>query len=468
MENLGDILNRMRENRALNGDGTGSLPPDEPGEDPCPICDGRFWLAVDAPVGHADFGKVEPCQCQAEVDLIERASRLRRYSNLGPLSKLTFGSADPEGLATNPESKRLYKIAYEAAMAYAEQPSGWLVLTGPHGSGKTHLAAAISNHCIEQGRPVFFVHVPDLLDDLRSTYSPMSELSYSELFEQVNDAPLLVLDGLGTQSPTPWAQEKLQQIFNRRANSELPTIVTTAAQMIDIDPYISSRMNRPTLSRVVSILSDGNEPTSRLGRVPPEMVGRMTFESFDTRGNGASAAQHASLQSALDAAENWASVPDGWLTLVGQTGVGKTHLAVAIAGMRLAKGLPVFFAFVPQLMDYLRATFNPQSGTAFDLVFEEVKDAPMLILDDLGWEHRSDWAYEKLYQIVVHRHNLRLPTVVTTSVDIFDAAGPIASRIKDPAVDYVALVEAPDYRVKDRKGSRYGRPERNPRQYRGR
>ena len=221
--------------------------PDEPAEDLCPICDGRLWLAVDAPVGHADFGKVEPCQCQAEIDLGERATRLRRYSNLGPLVQADLWLGRPR--RHNRRTRRASACTGSRTRPhwhYAEQPSGWLVLTGPHGSGKTHLAAAISNHCIEQGRPVFFVHVPDLLDDLRSTYSPMSELSYSELFEQVNDAPLLVLDGLGTQSPTPWAQEKLQQIFNRRANSELPTIVTTAAQMIDIDPYIASRMTRPT------------------------------------------------------------------------------------------------------------------------------------------------------------------------------------------------------------------------------
>ena len=168
----------------------------------------------------------------------------------------------------------MFGIAYEAALAYAEQPSGWLVLTGPHGSGKTHLAAAISNHCIEQGCPVFFVHVPDLLDDLRSTYSPMSELSYSDLFEQVNDAPLLVLDGLGSQSPTPWAQEKLQQIFNRRANSELPTVVTTAAQIGDIDPYIASRMTNPRLGRVVEVREKGVTNNRKVDGsvVPSEMV----------------------------------------------------------------------------------------------------------------------------------------------------------------------------------------------------
>ena len=200
MENLEDILKRLRENQSANGDlGNSVVPPDEPEEDVCQICEGRLWVSVNlsAPVGHPDFGRLEPCPCQDKVERFDRTRRLRRYSNLGPLSKLTFESADPEGMASDPESKQLFRTAYEAALSYAEQPAGWLVLTGPHGSGKTHLAAAISNHCIEQGRPVFFVHVPDLLDDLRSTYSPMSEVSYSELFKQVNEAELLVLDGLG-------------------------------------------------------------------------------------------------------------------------------------------------------------------------------------------------------------------------------------------------------------------------------
>ena len=467
MENLGDILKRLRENQSANGDiadsGNGNLYPDESEGAVCPICDGKLWLAIDAPVGHPDFGKAEPCQCQANLDLGERASRLRRYSNLGPLAKLTFGSADPEGLASDPESKRLYRIAYEAALAYSEQPLGWLVLTGPHGSGKTHLAAAISNHCIEQGRPVFFVHVPDLLDDLRSTYSPTSELSYSELFEQVNEAQLLVMDGLGAQSPTPWAQEKLQQIFNRRANSELPTIVTTAVQITDLDPYIASRMTRPTLSRVVEVRGPDQGTTRRLGGIPSEMVGRMTFDTFDTRGNSASADQRRSLTYASDSARAWAEAPDGWLTLFGETGAGKTHLAVAIAETRLSQGLPVFFAFVPEFMDYLRFTFQPNSGVAYDRVFDEVRNAPLLILDDWGGQYGTDWAYEKLYQIVVHRHNLRIPTVITTSLNVFDTSGPIASRVKDVSSGLLIHLDAPDYRVKRRDGNRQGTPEHRPR-----
>ena len=471
MENLGDILKRLRENQSANGDivdsGNGNLYPDEPEGAVCPICEGKLWLAIDAPVGHPDFGKTEPCQCQSDVDLSERSSRLRRYSNLGPLSRLTFASADRDGVASDPESQRLYRIAYEAAIDYAKRPIGWLILTGPHGSGKTHLAAAITTYCIERGLPVFFVHVPDLLDDLRSTYSPMSELSYSELFEQVNEAPLLVLDGLGTQSPTPWAQEKLQQIFNRRANSELPTIVTTASQISDIDPYIASRMIRPTLSRILEVPGTRHDFSKQLGVVPAEMLEQMTFETFDTRGSGAVAAQRSSLERAFESARVWASEPKGWLTLSGETGTGKTHLAVAIANVRMSLGYPVFFTFVPDLMDYLRSTFRPNSEIAYDRIFNEVRDAPLLILDDWGGERRSDWADEKLYQIVVHRHNLVLPTVITTRTNVREATGPIASRMRDPSVGLQRPMDAPDYRNRHRRtGNR--QDARNQRSWRSR
>ena len=192
IQNLGEILRKLRDSSAVNGDGSrpdeGYIYREEP-EELCSICGNRRWLTVEVPVGHPEFGKAQPCQCQVETSAGERESRLRRYANLGPLSRRTFGSTNPNGRAKDPETMRLFGAAFEASLAYAEQPSGWLVLTGPNGSGKTHLAAAIANHCIENGRPVFFVHVPDLLDDLRSTYAPASEMSYSELFEQVKRHP---------------------------------------------------------------------------------------------------------------------------------------------------------------------------------------------------------------------------------------------------------------------------------------
>jgi DNA replication protein DnaC len=53
---------------------------------------------------------------------------------------------------------------------------------------------------------------------------------------------LLVLDDLGTQSMTPWVREKLYQLFNYRYNAKLPTVITTADTLDEIDPRIRSRM----------------------------------------------------------------------------------------------------------------------------------------------------------------------------------------------------------------------------------
>ncbi len=465
MENLGESLRRLRDSRPANGSvshATNVPAPIEQTEEVCDVCEGRRWLTLEVPVGHPDFGKAQPCECQAETMANERSARLMRYSNLGVLSRMTFDSANPTGKSESEEARRMFTAAYEAAIAYAEDPKGWLVMTGPNGAGKTHLAAAIANRCIEQGRPVFFVHVPDLLDDLRSTYAPHSLISYSELFDQVNDAPMLVLDGLGTQSATPWAQEKLQQIFNRRANANLPTIVTTAMNVSDIDPYISSRMTNPDLSRIIEFSGRQRE---NLGGIT-DMPHHMTFDIFDIRGGrNSSAAHQKSLNAAFEFAKAYALDPSArsWLTLYGGTGVGKTHLAVAIAFERIRQGQDVFFVFVPDLMDYLRSTFGSDSTVSYDRVFDQVKNSSLLILDHLSRKHLSDWANEKLYQIIVHRHNSRIPTVITSPLDMMDdRPGPFVSRIRDPNYGTILKMDAPDYRVNGKRriperGNRRGR-----------
>ena len=402
-------------------------------------------------MGHPEFGTIVTCDCQQDRLERERTGRLLRYSNLGHLTRYTFASLAGDGRAGDADSQESFRAATEVARGYAEEPSGWLVLKGPHGAGKTHLAAAIGYRRIEMGEVVFFVHVPDLLDHLRSTFSPASETSYSELFEQVRTTPLLILDGLGVHGTTPWAEEKLRQILGYRFNGRLPTVVTTATELAEVDPFIASRLRDPQESRIVELGSAIPEPGPRLGRLEPAMLRRMTFDKFDVRGNKPDAAQRASLEAAFQAAKAFAADPDGWLTLFGDTGVGKTHLAVAVAAELLSRGGGVFFAFVPELLDHLRYTFRPDSAITYDRLFEEVKGAPLLVLDDLGKERSSPWAVEKLYQIIVHRHNASLPTVITTMVDFTRERDPIASRVQDPSIGQLVSMDAPDYRHKGRR-----------------
>ena len=317
---------------------------------------------------------------------------------------------------------------------------------------RTHLAAAIANRCIENGKPVFFAQVPDLLDHLRASFGPGSEVSYTELFDQVRNTPMLVLDELEAFGSTPWAHEKLQQIVNHRYNAQLATVVTTSG-IDDLDPYLVTRLRGS--GQVLSLKGKTMNPLRRLGQIPPELLDQMTFDTFDVRGNDPDAGQRKSLEDALHYAKAYAEFPHGWLTLFGETGVGKTHLAVAIAGELIKSGRQVFFAFVPELLDYLRYTFTPGNTVTkvtYDRLFDEVKGVELLVLDDLGQEQNTPWADEKLYQIIVHRHNARLPTVITSFLDFKKKSGTISSRIIDPSTGRTFRIDAPDYRP-IRKGS---------------
>jgi DNA replication protein DnaC len=151
------------------------------------------------------------------------------------------------------DQQRSLENAFRSAHAFAEKPHGWIVFLGTYGTGKTHLAASIGNLRLAMGESPMFVVVPDLLDHLRSTFSPTSSISYDKLFEEVRTCHLLILDDLGTQSATPWAKEKLYQIFNYRYNAGLPTVITTSMLFDEIDPRIRSRMNDKRLCEVIPI-----------------------------------------------------------------------------------------------------------------------------------------------------------------------------------------------------------------------
>ena len=404
------------------------------------------------PVGHSEFGQAVPCpSCRNDEESPARRDSLRRYSNLGSLSGVTFAATRAEGPLADPGARRMFTEAFAQAATYAEDPQGWLVLTGPSGSGKTHLAAAIANRCIERQQTTFFIMVADLLDHLRAAYAPDSPTTYDELFEQVRNVPLLVLDDLGVHSATPWAQEKLFQVINHRHNNNLPTVVTVRGPLPRLDESLRTRLEAADGRSTVLQLGHFNTRLPKgLGEVPPYMLERMTFASFDPAGGLKATREHKeSLYLAVQSAQTFASFPEGWLLFTGSRGSGKTHLAIAIAGESLRQGQNVFYAFVPALLGHLRTTYSPDSPVGFDELFEEVLNTSLLILDDLGSENSTPWAEEKLYHIIVHRHEARLPTIITTAstMDVLEESRPgLSARLVDAmVVDWVPIV-APNYR----------------------
>ena len=163
----------------------------------------------------------------------------------------TFETRKGEGLP-KVELNNLQEAIHEARQ-YAEDPKGWLVLIGPYGCGKTHLAAAIAHYRAESGQEPLFIVVPDLMDHLRATFAPTSQTTLDRRFEEVRRAPFLVLDDLGTQATTPWVKEKLYQLFNFRFNAQLPTVITTTDELKDIEPRLRSRLIDNRLCTVFAI-----------------------------------------------------------------------------------------------------------------------------------------------------------------------------------------------------------------------
>jgi len=420
----------------------------------CPLCRGAGFLHPRQADGKPDYGSITPCRCTSNTEAGRRRERLVEYSGLGALRDFTFEKLAPQGRSGNSTARRRFANAYNAARQFAAEPKGWLVFTGSVGSGKTHLAAAIANARLAQDAPVLFVTVADLLDHLRAAFAPDSNTTYDRLFNEVRNATLLILDDLGMQAGTPWAQEKLDQIISYRHSHALPTIFTAEKTVNQMDARLGSRLGDPHLSQVFPIDEEAQEHALSWPE-GLELQKGMSFKKFDRRVNLPSD-QRANLEAAYQCAMDFAQSPSGWLVFQGVTGAGKTHLAAAIVNFRYQEEKPATFVVVPDFLDHLRSTFSPDSKVSYDQLFEKVKTTPLLVLDDFGEQSATPWAQEKLYQVINYRYNAKLPTVVTTTQKAEHIDQRISSRFFDPKISMLFAITAPDFRTSFSAGSAGG------------
>jgi DNA replication protein DnaC len=166
-----------------------------------------------------------------------------------------------------------------------------------------------------------------------------------------------------------------------------------------------------------------------------------TFEAFDANVPGV----RDGFQTCVEYARN----PDGWLFIAGGYGCGKTHLAAAVANYVMThQRLYPLFCVVPDLLDHLRAAFAPDQGATYDVRFQAIRGADLLILDDLGTENTTPWAKEKLFQIVNVRYNERRPTIFTSNRNMDEFDDRIASRLSDGLICQGVVITAGDYRLR--------------------
>jgi len=189
----------------------------------CEACGGIGYQRYDVTPGHPLFGKMVPCEKCGEA---RRATWLQGICRLSPEMR-AYNLDDFKD--RNGKLKDMVPFLRKA-LAIGH---GWVTLSGPPGTGKTFLLAAMANEAIAAGRMAVYTTTADLLADLRDSFHPEAGKGYSSLLTDVMGASVLCLDEIEKFKATEWAEETFFRLVEDRYrfwNTHL-TILATNRQI---------------------------------------------------------------------------------------------------------------------------------------------------------------------------------------------------------------------------------------------
>ncbi len=128
-----------------------------------------------------------------------------------------------------------------------------------------------------------------------------------------------------------------------------------------------------------------------------------------------------------DYAENFTTDAQG-LFMYGKTGLGKTHLSLAIANVVIDKGYDVYYGSVQSIMDKLEAERFGRLPRE-DSIKEDILNCDLLIIDDLGTEFSTQYTNAEIYNIINSRMLSSLPTIISTNLDMNQVAEKYTQRV---------------------------------------
>jgi DNA replication protein DnaC len=111
------------------------------------------------------------------------------------------------------------------------------------------------------------------------------------------------------------------------------------------------------------------------------------------------------------------------LILAGDTGTGKTHLAVAALRAIMERGHEGLFFDFQNLLDRIRSGYNASSGASDREAYRTAMDCEVLLLDDLGSHRITEWVEDTVTSIITYRCNHKKPLIATTNLDFEETAG---------------------------------------------
>ncbi|MGZ4836494.1 MAG: ATP-binding protein [Terriglobales bacterium] len=184
----------------------------------CPVCDDTGWKTI---VDGRDR-RVTRCDCRRQernLKLLEQARIPRRYEHC-ELSNFEIMNGHAPALSSALMASKRFVAEYPVERA-------GLLIIGPIGVGKTHLAVGVIKEIIAKGIPCLFYDYRELLKEIQNSYNASVAVTEMQVLRPVFETELLVLDELGAVKPTEWVWDTVSHILNTRYNDERTTIITT-------------------------------------------------------------------------------------------------------------------------------------------------------------------------------------------------------------------------------------------------
>ncbi len=178
------------------------------------------------------------------------------------------------------------------------------------------------------------------------------------------------------------------------------------------------------------------------------LIDKCTFASFNTDyypdvidsviGKNQREHMKSILSFCMDYAESFSTSSKGILML-GKTGLGKTHLSLAIANRVLDKGYDVYYDSIQNIMDKLEKEHFGRLNQE-DSIREEILSCDLLIIDDLGVEFSTQFTVSEIHNIINTRILRCLPTIISTNLTIPELEAKYSQRIASRIMgDYMPL-----------------------------
>ena len=217
----------------------------------CPLCRGTGWKLVarnDGPPGNVAV----PCECGMEERseiVMERARLPKRYEHCDFESFATDLADGKTWTAQHEHSLKQATVLVQGFVRDYPATEKGLLLMGPSGVGKTHLAVAALKELIRRGHAGLFCDYRELLKEIQGSYNPASESTELGILEPIRTVELLVLDDLGASKPSAWVLDIIGLVLNARYNERRMTLLTT--NYFDESEASESRATLPGGRRVV-------------------------------------------------------------------------------------------------------------------------------------------------------------------------------------------------------------------------